>query len=248
MLTVLKLGGSVLRDDRGFQRAATFIAERLGSDASERLVVVVSAQHGATDCLLEEATTITPDPDRTALDLLWSTGELRSVARLALYLQRLDVRAEPLNVHQAGLLWDEERTTVRPLRLLAALANTRVVIVPGFLAVRPGGAVRSLGRGGSDLTAILLAAALGAEGGCELVKDVAGYHTADPHVHPDAQPITSLSIVEALVMAQGGCNLVQHTALEAARTRDLRVIVRSLDRRAPVTELYPELLAAEPAV
>lgn len=239
MLNVVKLGGSVLRDSRGFERAAVFIANRLASNSDERLIVVVSAQHGATDNLLAEAAAIADDPDQTALDLLWSTGELRSVALLALHLQRLHVKAHALNVHQSGLLWEERCATVRPLRLHAALARARVVIVPGFLAVGPGGTVRSLGRGGSDLTAILLAAAVGADR-CELIKDVPGYHTADPHVRSDAQPIAALSIADAVAMAAGGCELVQPAALEAARARDLRVIVRSLEARAPVTEVYPE--------
>jgi aspartokinase len=101
MLSVVKIGGSALRDDVSFQAAARFLALR-SADRDERLGVFVSAQHGATDALLPEALAIASDPDHDALDLLWSTGELRSVALPALHLQRLGVRARALNVQQTG--------------------------------------------------------------------------------------------------------------------------------------------------
>ncbi len=236
MLTVLKFGGSVLRDASSFRRAAAFIGERLASRDDERLVIIVSAQHGLTDALLEEACAIAPNPSAGALDLLWSTGELRSVAMLALHLQQAGIRAHALNVHQTGLIWSDDAVNVRPLRLLAALAEARVAIVPGFLAVAAGDAVRSLGRGGSDLTAVLLAAALRADR-CELIKDVPGYFTADPHIHADAAPIRDLSIERALAMADEGCDLIQPAALEAARRSALALTVRSLAEGTHVTHL-----------
>jgi aspartate kinase len=239
MLSVLKIGGSVLRDAAAFETTARFIQERLVSSAGERLIVAVSAEYGATDTLLDAARAITPHPDDETLDLLWSTGEVRSAALLALHLHRLEVRAEALSVHQTGLTWVDGRARVQPMRLLAVLGRTRVAIVPGFLAVRAGGAIRSLGRGGSDLTAVLIAAALRADR-CELVKDVAGYHTADPHRSADAKPIRNLSIEDALEMARDGCDLVQQAALELARASSLPLIVRSLAANAPVTYVNPE--------
>ena len=238
MLTVLKLGGSVLRDDRSYAASARFLQQRLALAPQERLVVIVSAQYGATDALHGEAQIIANDPCQLALDLLWSTGELRSVALLALHLQRIGVSAVPFNVHQTGLVADREAgTTVRPMRLLAALAHARIVIVPGFLGVSPGGAVTSLGRGGSDLTAVLLAAAIRADA-CELIKDVPGYFTADPHRDAAAQPIHDLGIDEALRMADGGCDLVQRAALAAAAHADLHLVIRSMDAAAPVSHVH----------
>ena len=238
MLTVLKLGGSVLRDDRSYAASARFLQQRLALAPQERLVVIVSAQYGATDALHAEAQIIANDPCQLALDLLWSTGELRSVALLALHLQRIGVSAVPFNVHQTGLVADREAgTTVRPMRLLAALAHARIVIVPGFLGVSPGGAVTSLGRGGSDLTAVLLAAAIHADA-CELIKDVPGYFTADPHRDAAAQPIHDLGIDEALRMADGGCDLVQRAALAAAAHADLHLVIRSMDAAAPVSHVH----------
>jgi aspartate kinase len=238
MLSVLKVGGSVLRDDASYAATAGFLRDRLAQHPDERLVVIVSAQYGATDDLLGEAEAITPEPDNHALDLLWSTGELRSVARLTLHLQRIGVRAIPFNVHQTGLVADRSTgTTVRPLRLLAALGAARIVIVPGFLGVSAGGTITSLGRGGSDLTAVLLATAVRADA-CELIKDVPGYFTADPHRDARARQIHDLPIDEALRMADAGCDLVQRAALAAAAQAGLQLVIRSMDAAAPVTRCH----------
>src|SRR3954470_10934816 len=238
MLSVLKIGGSVFRDDAAYAAAAGFLRDRLAATPDERLVVIVSAQYGATDALLAEATTIAGDPAQQALDLLWSTGELRSVALLALHLQRIGVSAVPFNVHQTGLVSERATgTTVRPLRLLAALGTSRIVIVPGFLGVSAGGTITSLGRGGSDLTAVLLAASVHADA-CELVKDVPGYFTADPHAQPDARPIHDLTVDEALRMADAGCPLVQRAALAAAAGAGLPLVIRSMDAAAPITRVH----------
>jgi aspartate kinase len=236
-LSVLKIGGSVLRDDRSYASVARFLQTRLTLNQDERLVVIVSAQYGTTDDLQAEAQTIADDPAQPALDLLWSTGELRSVALLALHLQKVGVSAVPFNVHQTGLISDRATgTSVRPLRLLDALAHARIVVVPGFLGVSDGGAIASLGRGGSDLTAVLLASAIRAET-CELIKDVAGYYTADPNRDPGAQQIHHLSVADAIRMADAGCDLVQRAALVAASATDLEIVVRSMDADAPVTHV-----------
>jgi aspartate kinase len=246
MLSVLKIGGSVLRDEASYAATAEFLGCRLAERPDERLVVIVSAAYGATDKLLAEAQAIAGEPDSDALDLLWSTGELSSVARLALHLQRIGVSAIPFNVHQTGLVACPELsrgadrisgTTVRPLRLLAALAASRIVIVPGFLGVSAGGTITSLGRGGSDLTAVLLATAVRADA-CELIKDVPGYFTADPHRDTKARQIHDLPIDEALRMADGGCDLVQRAALAAASQAGLHLVIRSMDAAAPVTHVH----------
>ena len=241
MLSVLKIGGSVLRDETSYAATAEFLRCRLAERDEERLVVIVSAEYGATDTLLAEAQTIVAgaaDLNNDALDLLWSTGELRSVARLTLHLQRIGVSAIPFNVHQTGLVADRvSGTTVRPLRLLAALAASRIVIVPGFLGVSAGGTITSLGRGGSDLTAVLLATAVRADA-CELIKDVPGYFTADPHRDTKARQIHDLAIGDALRMADNGCDLVQRAALAAAAQAGLHLVIRSMDAAKPVTHVH----------
>ncbi len=269
MLSVLKIGGAVLRDDDSYAAAARFLQDRLARRPDERLGVIVSAQHGQTDALLAEAEAIVAnvqasegrrEPPRSGgpsaqrggeckgappsevskdtLDLLWSTGELRSVALLCLHLQRIGVDAMPFNVHQTGLVADRVTgTTVRPLRLLAALGAHRIVVVPGFLGVSAGGTITSLGRGGSDLTAILLATAIRADA-CELIKDVPGYYTADPHRDPAARQIHDLTAEDALRMADEGCDLVQRAALVAAAAAGLHIVIRSMDAAAPVTHVH----------
>jgi len=224
-ITVIKVGGSVLAGPRAYRRAAAYLATRVCTRPGERFVAVVSAEFGQTDALLATAREIVDTPDDSSLDLLWSTGELRSAALLALALQALGVQVAAANVHQAGLLLPTEAVTpgasrVSPLRLRALLAIHDVVVVPGFFARGAGDAIVSLGRGGSDLTAVVLAAGLGASC-CELLKDVPGYFTADPKRDPHARPIAALSYDRALEMADDGCELVQRHALEAARTHQV---------------------------
>lgn len=231
-VAVVKIGGSVLTSGGAYTRAAAFVAARLTDEPAERLVVVVSAEHGVTDALFDTARAIVRDPDPAALDLLWSTGELRSAALLTLHLHALGVRATALNVHQTGLTepdaaTDAGRIAIRSLRLAAALARHDVVVVPGFLARGDADAVVSLGRGGSDLTAVLLAAGLGARR-CELVKDVPGYFSADPNADSSAAHLSALDFTRALAMADAGCDLVQRQALEVARDRRLSIVVRAL--------------------
>jgi aspartokinase len=226
-IAVLKIGGSVLTGPTAYRRAAALVASRLDARPDERIVVVVSAEAGETDALLELARSIVDVPQPAALDLLWSTGELRSVAVLALSLQAAGISAAAVDVHQAGL--DRSRhcagnVSVNPLRLRAQLADHQVVVVPGFLARGAADEVVSLGRGGSDLTAVLLAAALDARL-CELIKDVPGYFTADPKFDPDAKPVPWLSLEQALEMADAGCEMVQRNALEAARQCRVELLI-----------------------
>ena len=236
-VAVIKLGGSVFSGPISYRRAARFIGRRLAANPEENLVAVVSAQNGETAALLREAQTIVAEPDDAALDLLWSTGELRSVVRLALHLQAAGIRSAALDVRQTGLRIAARglgvaRAEFDPASIRKALDAYRVVIVPGFLATDDSGAVVTLGRGGSDLTAVLLAAGLQASR-CELIKDVPGYFTDDPNVNAGAQHLPRLSFAQALEMADAGCDLVQRAALEAAERCDLPIVVRSLEERAP---------------
>jgi aspartate kinase len=231
-IVVLKIGGSVLIDLDAYRRAARFIATRLDDEPHVRLVVVVSAQHGETDALLATACAMTADPDRATVDLLWSTGELRSVALLTLALQSCGVRATGANVPETGLVdVDAPAAARRPLlhglRLHHLLANADVVVVPGFLARGCGDRVVSLGRGGSDLTAVVVAAGLQAIR-CELIKDVGGYYSTDPKRDPLASHVPHLDFDRSLTLADNGCELVQRAALETARAHGLPLVVRSM--------------------
>jgi len=234
---VLKLGGSVLRDHDAYPRCAGWLAARLHRHPQERLVVVVSAPLGATDRLQALAQSCSPQPDQRLLDLLWTTGETHSVALLALCLNHAGIPAAGLAVHQCGLELvpvgaDRDELRVNPLPLRAHLRRNRVVVVPGFFARGRGDSVVSLGRGGSDLTAVLLAAGLQARR-CELIKDVPGYFTKDPNKHADARPVPHVSFAEALVLAAGDCDLVQARALQAAARTNTDRLVRGLDEHGP---------------
>jgi len=232
-VTVLKIGGSVLTGAEGYATAASFVASRLESTA-DRFVVVVSAEYGHTDELYQEATAIGATPDPALLDLLWSTGETRSVALLSLRLRALGASVTGVSVHEIGLkvLPGDDRIAFNPLSIRAALSRHRVVVVPGFLAV-DNQRVVTLGRGGSDWSAVLLAASLGATR-CELVKDVDGYFTDDPRTHLGARLISTITYETALQMAADGCPLVQrHAIAEAARAR-LSLVIRSLSSQGTV--------------
>jgi len=231
-LAVLKLGGSVLRGLAGYQRAAAFLRDEVQRTGS-RIVAVVSAEFGHTDLLWQEAQFLAPAADDDARDLLWSTGELRSVALLTIALRRAGVAAAGLNVHQTGLRLGSQTAegpielVLNPLPLRAAIARHDVVVVPGFLATSRQQVV-TIGRGGSDWSAVALAAALDAAR-CELVKDVAGFFTSDPQTSPDAVLINTLDYQAALAMADAGCPLVQRQAIDYARRFRLPLVVRSFD-------------------
>jgi len=161
-----------------------------------------------------------PD-ERTVVVVSAETGV--TDALLATAREIVERRFEPAPV-------DRRREEREPLRLRALLASHDVVVVPGFLARGAGDAVVSLGRGGSDLTAVLLAAGLDACR-CELVKDVPGYFTADPKRDPGARPLDALSFTRAIEMADAGCRLVQRHALVAAQHRHLPLVVRAIGHR-----------------
>ena len=238
-VVVIKLGGSVLTGRQAYRRAAGFLADRVVRHPGTRIIAVVSAEIGVTDALLATACEIADQPDPATLDLLWSTGELRSAALLTLALQARGVSAAALNVHQAGLVKADNggapgSARVRALRVLAFVSQYDVSVAPGFLARGGGDAVVSLGRGGSDLTAVLLAAGLGARR-CELLKDVPGYFTADPKRDPHARPLATLSYERAIAMADSGCELVQPDALRAAREHQVPLVVSTMEDSARTT-------------
>lgn len=241
-IVVLKLGGSILTGAKAFRRAAQFLKQRTQSAPGEKVVVVVSAEKLATEKLERRARSIVRSPAVRTLDLLWSTGELRSVALLALHLQAMGVSTVVLNVHETGLQFTNEsdrrqsRPSLTGLSLKAAVARYVVVVVPGFLASRGDGTIVSLGRGGSDFSAVLLAIGLGAER-CELIKNVPGYFEDDPCENARARQLSSLTYKEALQMAKRGCELVQPPALLAAAEANLLLVIRSLDEPAGFTVL-----------
>lgn len=249
-VVVIKLGGSVLVDDESYREAARFLVRRLHNCSEERFVVVVSARKGLTDELEQLARGITGYPNPRTLDLLWSTGEMHSVALLTLHLEELGVAAVGLNAHETGLRFngaggrEDARVESLSSELQRAFDDHSVVVAPGFFGTLTNGTLVSLGRGGSDLSAVLLAEQLEAEQ-CELIKDVHGYFTEDPNVHQRAKHLAWLSYEQALEMADRGCELVQPGAIEIARTVGLRLVVRTLDDAAAASVVSADEHAAE---
>ena len=227
-IAVLKIGGSVLNGLESYREAARFVVERIASEPDTKFVVVVSAEFGQTDALLDLARSFGPEPEPAQLDLLWATGELRSVALLAMAIRAAGSRVVAANVHQTGLERNSTgRTSLQPHTLSTLIDAHDVVIVPGFLARGAADAIVSLGRGGSDLSAVLIAAGLGA-GRCELIKDVDGYYSTNPKVSQDASHLPHVDFERSLAMADAGCGLVQRDAIEAARAHALPIVVRSM--------------------
>lgn len=240
---VTKIGGSVLTGEMAYLRSATFLRARLRQSPEERFLIVVSARAGVTDSLFQLSKSIAPDPDPVAVDLLWSAGELHSVALLSLHLQALGVAAIGLNVHQTGLTLPDGKKNSAALELKVQclkekLAVYSVVVVPGFLALRCDQSIVSLGRGGSDLTAVLLAVEHRAAC-CELIKDVPGYFTCDPNRHQEARHLPVLTHEQALQLEEDGCGLVQKQALETAKRSDLPLVIRGLKEKSKNTWVVP---------
>ena len=175
--------------------------------------------------------------------MLWSTGEMRSVALLTLHLENFGVPVAGLNAHETGLRCSRPspQTRIQSLssQLRRALDQHVIVVVPGFFGTSTNGTIVSLGRGGSDLSAVLLAYELEALR-CELVKDVPGYFTEDPDISPGAERLSSISYDVAIEMAQRGCELIQPVALAAARERSLQLVVRSLNDEVSGTVVSTE--------
>ncbi len=195
------------------------------------VVVVVSAMGDTTDDLLRLASDITPLPPPRELDMLLTAGERISMALLAMAIHSLGHDAVSFTGSQAGIITSSEHgrakiIDVRAARIQEALGQGKVVIVAGFQGVSTTADVTTLGRGGSDTTAVALAAALAAES-CEIYTDVDGVYTADPRIVPDARVLHAVSYEEMLEMAASGARVLQLRSVEYARNHGVLVRVRS---------------------
>ena len=218
MLIVQKFGGSSLADPRRLRRAASICAEtrRRGND----LVVVVSAAGDSTDELLALARELMPHPPARELDALMATGEQRSAALMAIQLTSMGLAARSFSGWQAGIRTDAlyGEAAIReidPVRLFQSLEAGEIAVVAGFQGLGPEGDVTTLGRGGSDTTAVALAAALDA-GRCEIYTDVDGIYTADPRLLPDARLLPEIDDRDMLRLAEGGSQVLHPLSVRLA--------------------------------
>jgi aspartate kinase len=222
-IIVQKYGGSSVADVARIRR----VAERVRARRAEghRLVVVVSAMGDTTDELLGLAKQVSHDPPRRELDMLLTCGERISMALLSMALQELDVPAISFTGSQSGIITDESHASariveVRPVRILEELERGRVVIVAGYQGVSRQREVTTLGRGGTDTTAVALAAALGAEA-CEIFSDVDGVFSADPRVVEDARKLTLLGYDEMQELASAGARVLNARAVAWAKANGI---------------------------
>src|SRR5438105_12618018 len=229
-LIVMKFGGTSVADAERIKRAARRIVEK--RELGNRVVAVLSARGKTTDELIAMAEEVSDAPDPREMDMLLSSGERISCALCAMAINDLGHRAISLTGSQAGIVTDESHTKARILdvraeRIERALEEDRIVLVAGFQGVSSSARnVTTLGRGGSDTTAVAVAAALGA-GVCEIYTDVAGVYSADPRIVPDARKLAHVSFEEMLEMAASGAKVLQLRSVEYARNHGVRIHCRS---------------------
>ena len=218
MRIVQKFGGSSLADLPRLRRAAGICLEarRRGNE----VLAVVSAAGDSTDEMIETVRAIAPHPPARELDALLATGEQRSAALMAILLSQLGAPARSFSAWQAGLVTEEKHGDARlllaaPKRLLQALAAGEIPVVAGFQGLTPSGEISTLGRGGSDTTAVALAAALGA-GRCEIYTDVDGIYTADPRLVEGARLIPAVDFRDMLALARAGSQVLHAESVRLA--------------------------------
>jgi aspartate kinase len=242
-LLVMKFGGTSVADAERIKRAARRIVDK--REQGSQVVAVLSARGKTTDELIAMAEEVSEAPDPREMDMLLSTGERISCALCAMAINDLGHRAISLTGSQAGIVTDESHTRalildVRAERIWEGLKEDSIVLVAGFQGVsNTAGDVTTLGRGGSDTSAVAVAAALGAEV-CEIYTDVSGVYSADPRIVPNARKLRTVSFEEMLEMAASGAGVLQLRSVEYARNHGVRIHCRSSFEDAPGTVVLAE--------
>ena len=241
-LIVQKYGGSSVADAEKIKNVARRVAKT--KDEGNQVVVVVSAMGRTTDNLIRFAYQINERPGDRELDVLLSTGEIVSSTLLAMALETLGYKAVSLTGAQAGIHTDSSYSRARILRVdtkrvVSELKNGNIVIVAGFQGVTGRRDITTLGRGGSDTTAVALAASLGA-GICQIYTDVEGVYTADPHLIPEARKLRGISYEEMLELATYGAKVMHNRAVELGELYNVPILVASSFTESPGTIIGKE--------
>ncbi|MGA1775407.1 MAG: aspartate kinase, partial [Nitriliruptoraceae bacterium] len=250
-VVVQKYGGTSVGDVERLQRVARRIAET--HRAGNRVLAVVSAMGDTTDDLVGMAAAVNPRPPQRELDILLTSGERIAMSLLAMAVEALGVPARSFTGSQAGIITDAVHGKARivdvtPERVREALDEGRVVIVAGFQGVsRDTKDITTLGRGGSDTTAVAMAAAIDADV-CEIFTDVDGVYTADPRLVPDARKLARLSFEEMLELAAQGAKVLQVRSVEFGRNHGVRIHVRSSFNGSEGTWIVPREDMVEDAI
>lgn len=242
MLIVQKYGGTSV----GSVERIRAVAERVKKtvQAGHKVVVVVSAMAGETDKLISLAEQVVQGPEGREMDLLLSSGERISAALTAMAISSLGLKAVSLTGRQVGIVTDAAHTMARIERVTAervkeALREGKVPVVAGFQGIAETSDVTTLGRGGSDLTAVAIAAALKAEM-CEIYTDVEGVYTTDPNIVPEARKLDRISYDEMLELASLGAKVLQARSVEFAKKYEVPLVVRSSFTDRPGTSVIKE--------
>ena len=228
-LIVQKYGGTSVRDADRIQNVAKRVVKK--KRQGHQLVVVVSALGGETDRMIQLMSSITSNPSEREMDMVMSTGEQISVGLLAMAIHELGEKAISLTGAQVGIRTDKSHTkarivNIRTDQIRKALKAGNVVIVAGFQGITDEGEITTLGRGGSDLTAVALASVLKAKA-CEIYTDVDGIYTTDPRLEPNAKRMDVISYDEMLELASLGAKVMQSRSIEVAKKHDVPVWVKS---------------------
>jgi len=253
----MKFGGSSVADLERLRLVAGRVVARA---AVQPVVVVVSAMGKTTNALLAQARALTDPPPARELDMLLSTGEREAMTLLAIAIQALGRQAISLTGSQCGIITDHQHgrariIEVRPFRILDELAAGHIVIVGGFQGVSYKREVTTLGRGGSDTTAVGLAAALSAD--CEIYSDVDGVYSADPGEVPDARRIPEISYESMQALARAGARVLHSQAVQLAEERGIAIYARhsrpentgeTVIRRNPAVQSGVLAVTSDPAV
>ena len=229
MLIVHKYGGTSVGSLERIESVATRVAKTKKEGNS--LVVVVSAMSGETNKLIEYAHHFSDTPSKREMDMLLSSGERVTAALLAIALQEMGVDAVAMSGRQAGIKTDSSHTYARidsidPKRMQSNIEQGKVVVVAGFQGINENGSVTTLGRGGSDLSAVAIAGALGADA-CEIYSDVDGIYTTDPRIEPRAKKMDFISYDEMLELASLGAKVLQNRSVELAKKLKVKMVAKS---------------------
>src|SRR5437016_4049322 len=249
-LIVQKFGGTSVGNTERIKNVASRVSKY--RQKGDQVVVVVSAMSGVTDNLIKMASEIMPLPSEREMDVLLATGEQTTIALTAMALHSLEVKAVSLTGAQAGIVTDGVHTkakiqNITPKQVHALLDDGHVVIVAGFQGQTQEGQITTLGRGGSDLTAIALAAALKADL-CQIYTDVDGVYTADPRLVPKAKKLPEISYDEMLELASLGAKVMQSRSVEFAKKFGVVFEVRSSLNENPGTLVKEETTSMEDIV
>lgn len=243
MLIVQKFGGSSLKDPERLRHVAQLV--RRAHETAE-LAVVVSAMGGTTDSLTDRAREMNREPPPRELDALVTTGEQQAAALLVMTMEQLSLPAVSLTGWQAGILTDAsfgdgEIRVVDPRRIRLELSRGRVPVVTGFQGICAAGDVTSLGRGGSDTTAVALAAALEADA-CDIYTDVKGIYTADPRLLPEARLLPVIDTRDMLALSKAGSKVLHAKSVELALAGNVPLRLLSSFEEGPgsTVKLLPE--------